>query len=50
MNQLKEVYFDKYCPKCKHKDTSEQEEPCFTCLAEPAKIDSHRPEKFEEDK
>lgn len=45
---LKEVRFDQWCPKCLHKDTAEKDEPCFECLAEPANVDSHKPVKYVE--
>lgn len=44
----KEVYFDKYCYKCKHSDKKENEEPCDDCLEEPFMVNSHKPSKFEE--
>ena len=28
------VNFDKYCPKCKDKDTPEHDDPCWDCLQE----------------
>ena len=46
---LKEVYFDKYCSKCVHKDVDEEELPCDECLATPARDDSHKPEYFKEE-
>ena len=47
-DSIKEVFFGEYCPKCVHKDTAESEQPCFDCLAEPGRSESHRPEKFVE--
>ncbi len=47
-NSEKEVYFDKYCPTCKHANVSESDDPCYECLSEPSNIDSHRPIKWEE--
>lgn len=44
----KEVYFDKYCDKCKHQEVAEHEEPCHDCLKEPVNVNSHKPVKFEE--
>lgn len=44
----KEVYFDKYCPKCKHYEKSESEDPCYECLEDGWNDDSHKPVKFEE--
>ena len=46
--ELKEVYFDQYCPKCKHAKSEEEKEPCDECLAIGGRIDSHKPEYFEE--
>lgn len=47
MNKLKIVSFV-YCNQCKYKELEENEHPCDDCLAEPVKIDSHRPVYFEE--
>lgn len=44
----KEVYFDKYCKTCKHKNVEETEEPCYECLGEPLNWNTHRPVKYEE--
>lgn len=44
----KEVYFDSYCKTCRHEDLKEEESPCDECLAEPARIGSHKPIKWEE--
>ena len=49
-NEYKEVYFDKYCEKCKHRKTLEIYEPCCECLDEPVNQYSHKPIKFEEEK
>lgn len=48
VNDQKEVYFDRYCPLCKHKDRKEEEDPCYNCLAEAVNTDSHKPINFEE--
>lgn len=45
--EYKIVDFHKYCPKCKHEKESATEDPCNECLSIPARIDSHKPEKFE---
>lgn len=45
---MKEVYFEKYCPKCKHTDCKESEDPCFDCLDEPVNQYSHKPVYYEE--
>ena len=49
---LKLVDFDKYCPKCINKDVEESDpyKPCNDCLAEPARVDSHKPINFKEAK
>lgn len=44
----KEVYFDKYCPKCVEKDTPETKEPCNECLTNPSNDFSHKPIKWRE--
>lgn len=40
---VKEVYFDKWCPYCKHHDKTESEDPCWDCLEQGWNYDSHRP-------
>lgn len=45
----KEVFFFQYCETCKHKELSDTEEPCFTCLDKPVNIFSHRPTCYEEE-
>ena len=45
---MKEVYFDKYCPTCEHRDVKEVDDPCAECLDEPARPESHKPVKYEE--
>lgn len=47
IGDFKEVRFDLYCPSCKHEDTAESEDPCCECLAIPARVDSHCPEKYD---
>ena len=42
-----EVLFDKYCSKCKNRNTSETWEPCNTCLENPANCQSEKPVNFE---
>ncbi len=44
----KEVYFDKYCETCRHEKVEEKEDPCHECLNEPARMNSHKPVKWEE--
>jgi hypothetical protein len=45
---LKEVRFDIYCEKCKHKDLPENEDPCWDCLTEPVNESSKKPVYFVE--
>lgn len=44
----KEVYFHKYCEKCKHKKLADNESPCGECLNEPLNWNTHKPVKYEE--
>ncbi len=44
----KEVYFYKYCKSCKHYKLEESEDPCHTCLATAANVNSHKPVCYEE--
>ena len=46
----KEVYFDQYCKTCRSEKMSEDKDPCFDCLNEPANVYSHKPVKYEEKK
>lgn len=43
---FKEVYFNKFCRSCENFRKKEDEEPCNSCLAEPAKVDSHKPVNY----
>ena len=43
----KEVYFNRYCSTCAHKDLKEDEEPCYFCLGETVNLYSHKPVKWE---
>lgn len=45
--ETKEVYFDKYCETCKHREKAEADDPCDECLAEPVNVYSHKPIKWE---
>ena len=45
--KLKEVFFNQWCPKCKHFLNPEDEEPCDECLYHPGNQDSHKPVNFE---
>lgn len=44
----KEVYFNEYCHKCKHKAVPETEDPCNECLTEPVNEYSHKPVRFKD--
>lgn len=44
----KEVYFDQYCSTCEYAELAEDEEPCFSCLAEPENLYSHKPVRYKE--
>lgn len=48
MNDYHEVDFYKWCPFCKHRDKTEQDEPCYDCLEEPVNVDSRKPVLWEE--
>lgn len=48
VGDMKIVEFENWCPKCKHINVEETEEPCNECLTYPAAEDSHKPIKFEE--
>ena len=47
VDNMKEVLFSEYCPKCMHQKVEESENPCAECLSEPARQFSHKPVKFE---
>lgn len=49
MDNLKEVYFYKYCNTCKFRSTYDDDNPCDECLSIPARENSHKPEYYEED-
>lgn len=44
----KEVYFDEYCPTCKHKWQKDYEDPCNECLNNPMNLYSHKPVNWKE--
>ena len=48
-DNMKFVEFDKYCKTCEHSKKKEHEDPCFDCLAEPARVETHKPLKYEAD-
>lgn len=45
---LKEVYFDRYCKTCQHKDVNDGEDPCDECLNEAVNSYSHKPVNYKE--
>lgn len=47
-DNLKIVDFAMYCPACKHVNKKENSHPCNECLSVSARINSHKPEKWEE--
>lgn len=49
-DNFKEVYFDKYCKSCKYRNNEENEDPCYNCLGEPARLYSHKPVNYKEEK
>lgn len=49
MDNEKIVDFHEWCPKCKHFDLEPDEEPCWGCQGVPVRINSTKPEMFEED-
>lgn len=47
--ELFEVYFDQYCPTCKHEKLEETKDPCNECLGAPYNLNSRKPINWEED-
>lgn len=49
-SEYEEVYFNEYCPKCRHEkvDDTKGKAPCHECLSEPVNLGSHKPVKYEE--
>ena len=47
-NDYKEVRFNKYCEKCKHKDVKAYKEPCNECLEHGMNEGSEKPVNFKE--
>lgn len=43
----KEVFFNEYCPECKHFTVKEEDDPCDECLYNPSNVNSHKPVNFE---
>lgn len=44
----KEVNYRAYCPKCKHYELKETEEPCNECLSQGYNYNSVKPVRFEQ--
>lgn len=44
----KEVYFNKYCESCKHKELPKKNDPCHECLNNPVNLYSHKPVNWKE--
>ena len=44
------VEFELYCSKCKHYNSSDADDPCDYCLSVPARENSRRPIKYEENR
>lgn len=42
----KEVYFEKYCQTCVHKELNEKDDPCDECLSNPTNLYSHKPVNY----
>ena len=40
------VDYATYCPKCKHKDVNETDDPCNECLTYPVRTDGSRKPAF----
>ena len=45
-NVYKEVYFEKYCQTCVHKELNEKDDPCDECLSNPTNLYSHKPVNY----
>lgn len=45
---MKEVKFDVFCPKCRHEEKLDIDDPCYDCLDIQAREDSCWPVHFEE--
>lgn len=45
---VKEVSFFEWCPKCKHYDTEEVEDPCNDCLTQGWNVNTTKPVNFAE--
>ena len=46
-HQMKFVEFSIYCPRCKHRNLNEAQDPCNECLEIGAREDTHVPEYWE---
>lgn len=47
-NNIHEVHFDIFCPRCQYWGMSEWSEPCNSCLEEPVAYDSKQPLFFKQ--
>lgn len=49
MPEIKEVFVDYYiyCPKCKHKDKHNWEDPCNECVGTPVRDNTSKPANYE---
>ena len=49
MTEIRDILVDyfTYCPICKHKEKSGNDEPCNECLSYPANVGSEKPVKYE---
>lgn len=47
-NNMKEVDYAQYCPTCVNANKKGEDDPCDDCLAEPARLYSHKPVNYKE--
>ena len=47
-SELKEVRFDIWCQKCRHRNKNEAQDPCNECLEVGMREGSEKPENWEE--
>lgn len=47
-SELKEVRFDTWCQKCRHRNKNEAQDPCNECLEIGMREGSAKPENWEE--
>lgn len=46
-NLTRIIDFHEWCSQCTNKDCLENEEPCYSCLNEPARLETSTPVNFE---